>query len=100
MRGQGSEFVCRRPEGQASDIGDFLRGLFGKARRSIQSRAHSGASDGQFIDGREGELDELECIDPIGRHSLESRPKVSGTASIRCSGVFQHHVEFRIIERG
>ena len=48
MGGQLGEFVFRRAEGQAGNVGDFIGDHLRKERMRVEARAHGGAAQGQF----------------------------------------------------
>ena len=66
MGGQLGEFVFRRAEGQAGNVGDFIGDHLRKERMRVEARAHGGAAQGQFKQVVERESQSVE-----GRHRVE-----------------------------
>ena len=48
--GKGGEFVRMRAEGEAGELGDFLRGAFGEFGLGVQAGAYRSAADGQIVE--------------------------------------------------
>ena len=51
--GERGEFIRMRAEGQAGELGDFLRGAFGEFGMRVEAGADGGAADGEIVEAVE-----------------------------------------------